>query len=65
MPTTHSEVWKRIIAYEKEIEELWKKFYDKNIAEDAKIKYFNRIQIIKDYHLPNLDKLFGKELPFP
>jgi hypothetical protein len=65
MPTSHSEVWKRIIAYEKEIEELWEKYFDKKTSEEAKVKYWNRIQIIKDYHLPNLDKLFAKEVPFP
>jgi hypothetical protein len=65
MPTSHSEVWKRIISYENELKELWEKYSDKKTSEEAKVKYWNRIQIIKDYHLPNLDKLFGKEVPYP
>jgi hypothetical protein len=63
MDRPHRKVWEKIIAYEKEVKELSDKYWDKKTSVEAKEIYWNRIQMIKDVFLRDLDKKFGEENP--
>jgi hypothetical protein len=63
MPTSHSEVWKRIIACEKEVQELNTIMSKKKLSKKQKILHQTRVRYILDFYLPTLDKKFGEETP--